>query len=95
MALNQLIYPKGGNEPELIGPLTDLDFTKMVPQDATLINKQIYMLLIPLKELQVLYGIETWLRKYIQEVKRSQRSKIDTDYFMERLPPARSADLHS
>ncbi|KAI0914624.1 hypothetical protein F4823DRAFT_557970 [Ustulina deusta] len=62
MALNQLIYPKGGNEPELIGPLTDLDFTKMVPQDATLINKQIYMLLIPLKELQVLYGIETWLR---------------------------------
>ncbi|KAI0106982.1 hypothetical protein GGR51DRAFT_517014 [Nemania sp. FL0031] len=61
-AFNQLIYPNGANDPDLVGALTGLDFSKMLPQDLKLKNKQVYMLLIPLKARQLLGLIMAWLR---------------------------------
>ncbi|KAI0965985.1 hypothetical protein F4678DRAFT_450977 [Xylaria arbuscula] len=59
---NELIHPNGRNDPELVELLTELDFSKMTPQDPTLANKQVYMLLIPLKARQILGVIMAWLR---------------------------------
>ncbi|TGJ80703.1 hypothetical protein E0Z10_g8067 [Xylaria hypoxylon] len=61
-AFNQLIYPNGENDPELVGMLTGLDFTKMLPQNLKLKNKQVYMLLIPIKARQLLGVFMAWLR---------------------------------
>ncbi|KAI1348561.1 hypothetical protein F5Y01DRAFT_291740 [Xylaria sp. FL0043] len=62
MELDQLVYPNGGSNPELVGVLTELDFTKIIPQDSKLINKQSYMLLFPTKARQLLGVIMAWLR---------------------------------
>ncbi|KAI0426985.1 hypothetical protein F5Y09DRAFT_317387 [Xylaria sp. FL1042] len=67
MELDQLVYPNGGSNPELVGVLTELDFTKIVPQDSKLINKQNYMLLFPLKAQQLLGVIMAWLRFHQQD----------------------------
>ncbi|KAI0537022.1 hypothetical protein GGR58DRAFT_473172 [Xylaria digitata] len=61
-ALNRLVYPNGGNEPDLVGILTGLDFTKVLPQDLKLKDKQIYMLLFPIKARQLLGVVMAWLR---------------------------------
>ncbi|KAI1300771.1 hypothetical protein F5Y03DRAFT_363497 [Xylaria venustula] len=62
VAANELIHPKGRNDIELVELLTELDFSKMSPQDPTLANKQAYMLLLPLKARQTLGVIMAWLR---------------------------------
>ncbi|KAI0402973.1 hypothetical protein F4802DRAFT_573260 [Xylaria palmicola] len=59
---SQLIHPNGVNDPELVGALTGLDFSKLLPQDLRFKDKQVYMLLIPLKARQLLGVIMAWLR---------------------------------
>ncbi|KAI0876361.1 hypothetical protein GGS24DRAFT_451696 [Hypoxylon argillaceum] len=61
-AFNQLIYPNRPNDTEAISLLTGLDFNKMLPQDDKLKEKQVYMLLIPLKARQLLGVFMAWLR---------------------------------
>ncbi|KAI1825156.1 hypothetical protein F4861DRAFT_207071 [Xylaria intraflava] len=58
----KLIHPRGPDKSELIEVLTGLDFSQVLPQDPNLRNRQIYMLLIPLKAFQVLGAIMAWLR---------------------------------
>ncbi|KAI1126571.1 hypothetical protein F5Y10DRAFT_244592 [Nemania abortiva] len=65
-AFSQLMHPNGANDPELAGALTGLNFNKLLPQDLKLKNKQIYMLLIPLKARQLLGLIMVWLRVHQQ-----------------------------
>ncbi|TRX90475.1 hypothetical protein FHL15_008644 [Xylaria flabelliformis] len=58
----ELIYPNGAKDPELVGVLTGLEFKNLLPQDPRFMDKQIYMLLIPLKARQLLGVITAWLR---------------------------------
>ncbi|KAI1753068.1 hypothetical protein F4782DRAFT_498241 [Xylaria castorea] len=66
-AFNELIYPNGVNDPELVGVLTGLEFKDILPQDSRFMDKQIYMLLIPLKARQLLGVIMAWLRFHQQD----------------------------
>ncbi|KAI0485869.1 hypothetical protein F4859DRAFT_472770 [Xylaria cf. heliscus] len=61
-AFNELIYPNGVNDPELVGVLTGLEFKDLLPQDSRFMDRQIYMLLIPSKARQLLGVIMAWLR---------------------------------
>ncbi|KAH8156390.1 hypothetical protein CIB48_g11857 [Xylaria polymorpha] len=61
-AFNELVYPNGVNDPELVGVLTGLEFKNLLPQDSRFMDRQIYMLLIPLKARQLLGVIMAWLR---------------------------------
>ncbi|KAI8624590.1 hypothetical protein F5Y19DRAFT_309244 [Xylariaceae sp. FL1651] len=61
-ALDQLYLQGEANCPKLLKGLMGLDFDKMLPQDVKLKNKQVYMLLIPLKAKQLLMVIKAWLR---------------------------------
>ncbi|KAI0456092.1 hypothetical protein F5B21DRAFT_469696 [Xylaria acuta] len=63
-AFNELIYPNGVNDPELVGVLTGLKFKDLLPQDPKFMDRQIYMLLIPLKAQQLLGVIMAWLRSH-------------------------------
>ncbi|KAF2965051.1 hypothetical protein GQX73_g8510 [Xylaria multiplex] len=63
-APNQLTYPKDGSDPDLVGMLTGLDFTKLLPQALKLKDKQIYMLLFPIKAQQLLGVFMAWLRSH-------------------------------
>jgi hypothetical protein len=62
-AFSSLVARNGSNDPEEIGKLTKLDFNKLGPQDVTLKDKQVYMLLIPLKAQQLLRAVMVWLRE--------------------------------
>ncbi|RYC54175.1 hypothetical protein CHU98_g12034 [Xylaria longipes] len=61
-AFGELIYPNGVNDPELVGALTGLDFKSLLPQDFRFMNRQVYMLLVPLKAQQLLGVIMAWIR---------------------------------
>ncbi|GAW14768.1 hypothetical protein ANO14919_041710 [Xylariales sp. No.14919] len=60
--LDQLIYSNGEEDPDLVRILTGLDFTKFLPQNLKLKDKQTYMLLFPIKAQQLLGVIMAWLR---------------------------------
>ncbi|KAK5634985.1 hypothetical protein RRF57_010697 [Xylaria bambusicola] len=52
----------GENGLNLIEMLTKLDFTKLSPQDSKLIDKQSYMILLPMNARQLQLAIIAWLR---------------------------------
>ncbi|KAI1815053.1 hypothetical protein GGS20DRAFT_363662 [Poronia punctata] len=59
---NHLINPNGSRDPDILGVLTGLDFNRFLPQDLTMKDKQVYMLLIPLGAQQVMRVVKAWLR---------------------------------
>ncbi|KAI1323834.1 hypothetical protein F5Y16DRAFT_382703 [Xylariaceae sp. FL0255] len=59
--------PNSGNLSHLITKLSGLNFHKMVPQIPGDKNKQVYMLLIPLKHEQLVTLLKVWLRSNLPE----------------------------
>ncbi|KAJ2993038.1 hypothetical protein NUW58_g1969 [Xylaria curta] len=82
-APNESISPNGMKDLDLGGVLTGLDFAKMLPQQASLKDKQAYMLVFPLKAKQLLCVVTAWLRKYGSEVKDKRTVQNITDYVIE------------
>ncbi|KAI1366360.1 hypothetical protein F5Y08DRAFT_136618 [Xylaria arbuscula] len=54
----------GETELKLIEALAKLDFTKLSPQSEALVDKQSYMLLLPLKAQQLQGAVTAWLRSH-------------------------------
>ncbi|KAI0202554.1 hypothetical protein F4808DRAFT_420556 [Astrocystis sublimbata] len=66
-AFRNLLHPNGINDSKLIGLLTGLGSADLLPQDARFVNKQTFMLLIPIKARQLLATLMAWLRVHHQD----------------------------